>query len=542
MTRLAAFAALFAALAAAPGAARERPASRPAEWVAVAPHALVAEVSRLAEHRRASGTTAEVAEIEEIERGHPATDRRTSIRAFLDDASRDGGARYVLLVGDAASLPPARDEGFFGKPFASDATYATAERAVGRFPSVDASVVRRLVDRTIAYEDDAKPAGWRRRVAFLGGAAGFAPALDSALEAAVGGILDREIPPELDLRVLRPDPASPYGVPEKEERQAILDLWGSGALIGLYAGHGSRDGLHTATQRGRTRRIFGLDDARRLEVRQGAPFLLFFACNVGEFDSAGGSCLASTLFEVERGPIAVLAASQTSHPYADLLLGLALTEVFRGSSSPRIGDLVRLAKGKVASGEGEQRERIDRSAETFGMSAEERTRATAYGCAVYNLLGDPAVHLLVPDAKTSVRAPQAAAAGDEIEVVVESDAEDGASVVATLERPRSAVPPGAHGPREANVRTLDQAAGSLEGKQWRGRLRIPLDAPRGRIVVVADVRGARSQGAAAAAVRIEDRASTRPADPNGSPAKPSRSESPAKPSQDGLPAKPPQDG
>lgn len=488
-----------------------------AEWIAVAPRTLAGALEPLAEHRTRQGLRAAIVPIEAIREEFKAGTALESVRAFVADAAGRGGGRFLLLVGDAEVLPPERREGFFKKRFASDAAYSTAsdgsalDCAVGRFPTADPAAVRSLVERTIAYESDRRPGGWRRRIAFLAASGGFGEVIDRALEAAVAGLLDRELPAEFDLRVLRPDPESQFGVPAAKEGEAVADLWNAGALIGLYAGHGSRVGLHTATKTGFTRTVFGSGDAARIAVRNGAPFLVFFACNTGEFDSPKG-CLATALLQRPAGAIAVLAASQISHPYGDMLLAHELNGVFRGAPEKTVGEMAREARARVAAGS-EFRDQVDRFAGMLGISETERAEIVRYETALYNLFGDPALRLRRPEAKTTLAAPRSAAAGAEIELEVACEAPDGAQVLITLETPRGVSPPKGVAYPASNDRVLAREAGALASGRFRGKLTIPATVRSPRLVVVADVRAPQTQGAAAATIAVTPAAPASPREP-----------------------------
>ncbi len=502
-----------------------------AEWIAIAPRALAQELEPLAAHRRShgpsasSGATAAVVTVESIEASHPDRSRTEAIRAFVREAASRGGARFVLLVGDAATLPPERVPAFFGGTCATDAGFvrldedSVPDRAIGRFPTSDPEEVRRLVAWTIAYETNREPAGWRRRITFLAADGGFGPALDGAIEGAVSTLLDRELPPEFDLRVLRTDESSAFGLPRDRQKEAIVDLWNGGSLIGLFAGHGAKNGLYTAGAR-RTRTVFRSSDAEAIDVRGGAPFLVFFACHVGDFaqeakDASGRAapgCLATSLLLRPRGPIAVLAASEVSHPYADILMAHEMNDLFARSADVPLGEMLREAKARLAKGGGAFREQVDRLALLFGLDQGQRDRILEYQMSLYNLVGDPAVRLARPDAVTEVRAPAQAALGAEIEVEVRCAASDGAAVIVRLELPRSAAPI-RRGYPEANLRTLATAVGEIRNGVWTGRIFLPSspeaaagDAGRipKRLLLVADVRGPSTQGAAATTIRIGD--------------------------------------
>ena len=276
-----------------------RSSAAASSWIAIAPKLVCGELESLAEHRAATGIkSAAIVPIESICDGFPAPDTQQSICGFLKSAAARGGAQFVLLVGDAGVLPPGRMRIGSTTRCITDSIYADddgdsiPERAVGRFPSADAPLVRQYADRIVAYERDSKPAGWRRRISFLAAQGGFGAVIDSALDSAVSGLLDRELPAAFDLRVLRPDANPHSGVPRKSEKNALRDLWESGSLVFLYAGHGSRNGMHTADAGPFTRTIFTTSDARQLSIRGGAPFVMMFACNydgVPRSQESGGS-------------------------------------------------------------------------------------------------------------------------------------------------------------------------------------------------------------------------------------------------------------
>lgn len=502
------------------------PESVDAAWVAVAPAALATDVVPLAEHRRRRGLTAAVVAWEAVLADHPAESREESLQRFLQKAGARGAARFVLLVGDGRTIPGRNGPSFFGRPcftdqfFVCDDADTLPDRAIGRIPTSDADSVRRIVKRTIEYELDDKPAGWRRRVSFLAADGGFGPALDTVLESAVAGILDRGLPPELDLRVLRSNAKSSFGVPASHEKKSILELWGSGALIGLYAGHGSRHGLHTAQESGGTRPIFTTADASKLEIRRGAPFLVFFACHTGDFRPTGRepqdpmdeglstadrlpSCFAASVLEAPQGAVAALGASQISHPYVDLLLAHELCGLFRQNPRLPVGELIREAKGRVYRGGGKFRENADRVAKTFGVSEPDQKRLVDYQMALYNLMGDPALVLQRPelDLKLEVARGAEPKGGEEIEVKITIPSDraaslEGASVIVALEQGRASAPLRSGFPQSSD-RTLDRTTVELHGGSASALLRYPPTLTARRFVIIADLRAGEIQGIAA---------------------------------------------
>lgn len=488
-----------------------------AQWIAIAPKPLVHLLQPLAEHRLKTGMeSVAILPMEEIVAMDPARPPEQSLQMFSRDAAKQGGGKYIFLVGAAAQVPTLTVNMQNSPVFVSDSGFVCddndpiPDRAVGRLPSSDEATVAAVVERLITYEKNTKPGGWRRRINFLAASGGFGPAVDTALDATVADFLDRDLPSQFDLRVLRPETGSAFGTEFIKEKDNILDLYASGSLVSIYAGHGSRHGFHTAVSMGVTRPILVTSDISRLEVRSGAPFIIIFACDTGQFGDSGKrgravnapECIGEAFFTNRKGAVAVFAASENSHPYPDLLLAHGMNELFRESSNARIGDLVLAAKRKLAKEGGDAfREKIDKFADLFGLREKERDRLRDYEVSLYNLFGDPATILGGPTARATVTTSKTAAPGDELPFEVNCSVPDGTGVTATLELSRGATPR-YYGYPAANDRVLRQCVGEIKNGKFSGKFTIP-NVRASRIVVIADVRGEAIQGAGAAAVEVK---------------------------------------
>jgi hypothetical protein len=494
-----------------------------AAWIAIAPKLACSELEALAAHRADVGLgSASIVPLESIRESFPAANTTSSICDFLESVAARGGAKFLLLVGDADTLPPATVHVGAASPCITDSVYAGDKagggptRAVGRFPSSDAPLVRQFAERVVSYECDSRPAGWRNRISFLAASGGFGAAIDTTLDAAVSALLDRELPSEFDLRVLRPDAASEFGVARKAEKGALRDLWESGSLVFLYAGHGSRNGLHTSDRGPFTRTIFTTADANQLSIRGGSPFVMMFACNTTEFRSptkASGaaasagerhhppSCLGEALLLNPKGAIAVLGASEVSHPYPDLLLAHEMNDRFRRSARMPIGEMVRGAKAALVRGDGEFQQKAASIAGTFGIGESQRRDLVLLEESLYNLLGDPALVLRAPDLKVEISGPPSASPGKELAFEVRADGVEGGSAIVSLEATRSSAPL-AKGYPGANQRTLIQVVGEIRGGRFVGKLDVPATVRGRRVVLAAEVRTEKSQGDVATVIPI----------------------------------------
>lgn len=505
-----------------------------APWIAVAPRALAGELEPLAKHRVQHGlASAAVVTVESIEESYKSTSRQEALKAFSLDIKNRGGGRFLLLAGDAEAIPPRVERPGTGSPLcATDAWYVrddddlVPDRAIGRIPAPDAESLRRAVARTIEYENDTKAAGWRRRVSFLAGSGGFGAAIDGALDATVSTFLDRDLPLEFELRVLRPDEKSPFGPAPGNEKTTILDFWNSGSLITIYAGHGSRHGIHTATGLGITRPIAMTPDLSHVEVRNGSPFVIIFACDTGQFFNPSrrqngaevqppGACFAGAFLLQPRGAVAVYAASENSHPYPDLLMAHEMNELFKSGADLTVGELVTEAKRRMARGEGEFRKQVDRISGLFLLPEKEQARLRDFELSIYNLFGDPAVKLRRPEVTATLTSPGPARPGEPLNIKVTAPVPDGCDVFVSLEHSRAAAPR-RQGYPVANDRVVDRSAGTMQNGQFTVQFDLPRTAPK-RMVVVADIRGNGLQAAGALAVDVTapEKNTEPPAGPRG---------------------------
>lgn len=515
-----------------PGAAvshvvRAREAKAP--WVAVAPANLVAPLELLAVHRLRRGAgEVSIVTLESIVEDYKSGSAAESLRNFSRDCAKRGGAKLLFIVGDASAFPPHvlrlknSTAAVSDVWFVDDNDDLVPDRAAGRFPSTDVVLLQKYVDRVVAYENDIKPAGWRRRITFVGGSGGFGAAVDKAIESTVTNFLDQDIPPEFDLRVLRPDENSVYGTPADTEKSSIIDLWNSGALVTIFAGHGSRHGIHTAVAEGFTRPVMLTKDLSNVQIRGGYPLVLLLACDTGQFETPRGvvrlfrdseaeassgqrtlpASFAAGLLVNPSGAIAVIGASENSHPFPDILLARGLNALFTKRDRMPVGEMLRQAKHSLIHDRDEFRKRIEGIADFFGLKEEERERLVQYEANIFTLFGDPGVVLNGPDLATKVEVKKQAVWGGSLEFSVHCDAPDGASVIYALEFARKANPR-KQGYPAANDRTITRGAGELKGGRFDGTIRIPNSSEK-TYVLVAEVRAPSAMGASAVIIQKDE--------------------------------------
>jgi hypothetical protein len=355
-----------------------------AQYLVVAPPALLPAARRLAQLRQEQGLAARAVDAEAIGDafgGGVVTPQ--AIATFVRTVRGERRLRYVALLGTGTLdyrdllghgdnvLPPlmARTpDGLFPADLRLGDTDGDGlpDAAVGRITVLDLAAAHAWVDRLAAYEAQAEPQ-W----------AGQALLLADADDAGVSFTADGE-------RVAAQLPEGYEAArvtlatePLAAARERLFLALDEGVAVANYLGHGGLDrlaagGLLTSAD------VATLDNAGRL------PVLTAMTCTVNRFAVPGVAALGELLVVAPQGgAIAVLGPSGVA-PNAD---SRALAEAFYrllgslgpDSSSPRLGDLaLRAALEAVARG------------------------ADAALLDLYNLLGDPATRLPVPPAPAPV--------------------------------------------------------------------------------------------------------------------------------------------
>ncbi len=362
---------------------RQWPAFDPAgaDYLVVAPAALVATATRLADHRAAQGLTATVAALEDVELAfnhgvaHPG-----ALRDFLRWARQNWQLppRYVVLAGDGSwdytnvlglnenLLPPllvSTPHGLVGSDLALvDLGLASADLpsvSIGRLPVRSATELDQVIDKLIAY--DSAGGTWRRHVLLLAdnpdSAGDFSSDSDTIAEILAPAASTEQI--HLDDH------------PLSTAREQLLTRLDEGAVMVNYIGHGGVDrmadeGLLTVAD------INALSNGDRL------PVVTALSCLSGRFDLPGFASLGEALVRADdRGAIALWGATLLSNNPDAATLDRALYQAIFASELTSVG------------------------ASTLGEAITEALRTlVATGSAdhtmpyVYQLLGDPAT--LVP--------------------------------------------------------------------------------------------------------------------------------------------------
>jgi hypothetical protein len=385
-------------LAAAPAALKSPAAVRPwsvpsllssrnrADYLVIAPSALLGAAQRLADLRRSRGLTTLVAGLEQVfDEFGAGVPTPHALQSFLTYAWTNWSLppRYVVLAG-AGTLDYRNLLGYGdclvppllvqtpGGLFPSDSTLADVdgdgvpEMALGRIPVMTAAGLDAYTAKVAASEGGT--ADWARNVLLLSdnddGATSFAVAGDR-----IAGQLGAGYAPQ---------PIALSSTPLAAARDQLFAGLSQGASLVNYMGHGGLDrlsagGLLTSGD------VAGLANGDRL------PVVTAMTCTINRFAVPGVPSLGEVLLTGTGGAAAVWGPSALADNAQSQLLAERFYHTTADPADPPLGDRIRRAFGDLRSLGGD-----------------------ATLLRIYNLLGDPALRL-----RHSPAAPGAGGSGRE---------------------------------------------------------------------------------------------------------------------------------
>ena len=384
-----------------------------ADYLMIAHERLIDAIGPLAQFHRERGLTVAVVDVEDIydEFNHGIIDPR-AIRDFVAYAYRSWrppAPQFVLLVGDASwdtknaevddrnyanwvasqleegeRFPGRNVPAYPGRPAINDRqlvptwNYTSHEGhsasdnwfvavdgddhspdlAIGRFPVVEPAEVEAIVAKTIAYTRDPEPGAWHRNTLWITN--------ESAMF--------QRTSDDLASRLVHQGYSAHRVYPKPEEannelhQAALQERFNEGQLIVHFLGHGGRHIWRTGPPDLRKNHdLFTLDHVNQLASTQRLAFVLSMTCYSAPFDHPNQDSIGETFLRVPgRGAVGVFAASWRNSPsraFSQLILD--------GLTTP--GTPVGVAI-------------MDAKRQTQNRTLVE----------TYNLLGDPAIPLALP--------------------------------------------------------------------------------------------------------------------------------------------------
>lgn len=269
---------------------------------------------------------------------------------------------------------------------------------VGRIPVRTAGDLTTVVDKILWYEqrppslDDLRLPVWT-------GKPDFGAATDSMVGAFVLATLAAKAHGWEELWLLTADEQHPLSCDASDEAPQFIAQVHRGGALAAMMGHGldqffvSRRAIGTPNAEPHAYTI--LDAWRDFTEGRPAPPLFIFACYCGEFSSRARS-LAEVFLQRPAGPVAVVAATDRSHPLMNYYASVCLLQAIGGGTKP-IGELwLDVQRGAL-----EQRDPIlDRLAVSLDSDiavVSDLDEIRGSHLLMYALLGDPAMPLRLPE-------------------------------------------------------------------------------------------------------------------------------------------------
>ncbi len=338
-----------------------------------------------------------------------------AIRSAAAGAGDDPTRLCVLLLGDAGpeGIPafelvqpdPTLWSGH-ERSYATDHPYQVLADgadapvvALGRIPARSAAEADALLEKVRHYEAAEAAGPWRRRVAYAAGEGRYGAA-DRLLETLFESMVARLVPDEFDVSVTYAKASSVYCPPPSRITDTVLERLGDGALLFNYVGHGNARSFDVLVWGTRVSPILTAPDLERLAAAPGRhPLALLTCCSAGWYDLPGGRrSMAEEMLFHPAGPVAVLAGSRSTHPYANLVLQKEFTTLLLVDHAPTAGALDLAAARAMLEVDAADAEidALAAPAALLGRWPSSLETLRRMHVRLYNLLGDPALRLAHP--------------------------------------------------------------------------------------------------------------------------------------------------
>jgi hypothetical protein len=345
------------------------------------------------------------------------------IRAQIRAHAAEGSLRHVVLVGDAPAVAgpaaepcPRHIPVHYAKAevnvlwgsephIATDNWYADLDDdqipdvAIGRLTADTPVELTQIVDKTLAYERSAGFGTWRRRMNFVAGVGGFGPLADLVIESSVRFILSQRIPAAYAVTMTYGNWRSPYCPDPRLFRSTTLQRLSEGCLFWVYVGHGLPQSLDRVSVPDGDFPILLAADAEHMDAAGNPPIALMLACYTGAMDAAE-DCLAEEMLRAAGGPVAILAGSRVTMPYAMAVMASALLDQSVRRRCPTMGEAVLQAKRTMAEepekGD-DSRAALDALAAAISPKPTKLAAERREHVLLFNLFGDPMLRLPCPE-------------------------------------------------------------------------------------------------------------------------------------------------
>jgi len=338
------------------------------------------------------------------------------LRRAIHDAIPMRAGNAVLLLGDVPAKPG--DAGLptfhFDQPdpllvdrrdprFASDGPYqdfdgdGVPDIMLGRVPVAEQALARGILAKIRTAESRA-PCEASLRVELVGGEGRFGP-YDALLELLTASLLMESVPHEFTLRASYVKASSLFCPPPSQLRPLVRDMALSGALLFNYVGHGHARGLDRLIWDRGNERILDVPDLAidgTLHGFEPGGVALLVCCSTGWYDLPQHPSFAEALLAAPTGPVAIIAGSRQTHPYANAFVERDGIRSLLRDRPATAGEWDLAITRELAKASPEALDLIARpiaASQRWKLTLREIRRQHSL---LYNLIGDPTTRIVYP--------------------------------------------------------------------------------------------------------------------------------------------------
>lgn len=342
------------------------------------------------------------------------------------------------------------------------------ELTIGRISADSPEALDGIIAKIIAYERSSNFNTWRRRVNFVAGVGGFGVLADSILETTAKKFITDGIPAEYRTSMTQASWRSPYSPDPRLFQAQTIERMNEGCLAWIYLGHGQKRGLDYYRVPDGGLPIFSTREVPQVASRAGSPIAVFLSCYTGAFDIEP-DCLAEELLESTGGPVAVIAGTNVTMPYAMTVMGNAMLRELFNVRRATIGEVMLHAKRELGKPtEGQPRGLVDQLAKVISPDPDLLDEERAEHVQLFQLIGDPLLRIHHPR-KVAVETPEYATAGQTIEIVGNSEVDGPCVIELVCRRDRMTFRPERRAnfePTDAWLRNLQATYGRANDTAW----------------------------------------------------------------------------
>ena len=435
-----------------------------------------------------------------------------TIRRQIRELAQLGRLQSVLLVGDVQGpltnqaarrlcIPTYLCEAKVNLRWGSEPLIATdnwyadldddqvPDIAIGRLTADSADELTQMVRKILDYERRADFGVWRRRVNFVAGVGGLGTWTDAIIETVAKKLIADGIPAGYRTSMTYASWRSPFCPDPRAFAGVTRERLSEGSLFWVYMGHGRRQSLDLLQVPAGRHRIFDVRDVPQLACHKGSPIALFMACYTGAFDGAE-DCLAEALLVAPNAPVAVIAGSRVTMPYAMAVMGVSLLDQCFVQRPETLGEALLAAKRQMVAAppRASNRALLDLVASAFSPAPDELAAERLEHLQLFNLLGDPLLRLKHPQV-VEIAAPTHATAGQPLTIRGHSSIGGRCTIELVARRNRLTIRPPqrpTYDPRPQALESMqatyqqanDRRYTSFETRIEPGAFELTLDVPR----------------------------------------------------------------